>query len=177
MFNLTSLWRRPQRRRLGDEARPALGWDFRRMKNIKSYLEFRCWREGGVLGDTNFRRAIGGWGKVLEMMALEPWVGAHVAAQEGAMCLSHCHLAQPLHRERWQCRNRGGPVSLGTARDLRAKNWNRCPCPLQLKATWKSFQFGDIINFPSSSSLLLLFRRVLFNCLLTVWWKTELMRP
>ena len=43
---------------MGDEARPALGWDCRRVKNIKSYLEFRCSCEVGVLGDINFRSAM-----------------------------------------------------------------------------------------------------------------------
>lgn len=141
------------------------------------------WRTSSPTLNSGAHVKLGSWGtstsgvpwggKVLEVMVLETWVGAHA----GVICLPHCHLAQPLQEECWQCRRRGGQTPLGTARDLRAKNWNRCPCPLQLKATWKSFQFGDIINFPSSSSLLLQFRRVLFNCLLTVWWKTELMRP
>lgn len=45
---------------------------------------------------------------------------------------------------------------------------NELPVPSAIKGNLKEFQFGDIINFPSSSSLLLQFRRVFFNCLLTL---------
>lgn len=86
------------------------------MKNIKSYLEFRCSCEGGVLGDTNFRSAMrresAGGDSVGDMSRSPRWSHLPVPLPPGS--------ATPGGMLAVQEERRANPS--GAARDLRAKN-------------------------------------------------------
>lgn len=72
---------------------------------------------------------------------------------------------EPAQENRVRRGRRGRLLPWGQP-EIRELKLNELPVPSAIKGNLKEFQFGDIINFPFSSSLPLQFRRVLC-CLLT----------